>query len=153
MISNTYANKLLRFMCGIEEVDIVCPKYVYLGLCEFEPTATDGTIKGEPDKDSYKRVLVGGQKQTKYFGDADAGKISNNTEIQFKTAREDWGTMYYFFLSDYSYRNGKAIMWGKIKNKDGGYGVEINGDTVPTFYEGQLTISIDEKPEQQEPAE
>ena len=139
MISNVYANKILNHLCG--KTDLAQPTYLYIGLCEPEPDSSTGTVSGEPDAPSYARVLVGGHDQKSYFGGADAGKITNTSEIQFKTARTAWGVMKYFFLSQTA--NGPAIMWGELKDLDGNHGVLIDQETVPTFYEGDLVISLD----------
>lgn len=135
MISNTYANKILNVMCGVAD-NLSIPANLYLGLCSGEPVASNGAITGEPTAASYSRIVVGGSSGTKHFGQASGGIISNSEEIQFKTAREDFGTMNYFFLAES--QTGPAIMWGEISG-----GVTIGADTVPTFYEGELRISLD----------
>jgi hypothetical protein len=137
MISNTYANKILNHLCGMPE-SLGQPDALYLGLCSEEPAATNGAVTGQPDAPSYARVIVGGRNYTNHFDGADQGKITNSKEIQFKTARTAWGEMKYFFLSTSA--TGNAIMWGEINN---GNGVTIGDETVPTFYEGELTISLD----------
>lgn len=136
MISNTYANKILNVMCGVAD-NLSLPANLYLGLCSGEPLASTGAVTGEPTfAPSYSRVLVGGSNGIKHFGNASNGVIANNTEIQFKTAREEFGSMNYFFLSES--KTGDAIMWGEITG-----GVNIGAETVPTFYEGELRISLD----------
>lgn len=142
MISNTYANKILNVACGVSG-SVSLPEYLYLGLCSAEPNTSSGVITGEPTAaPSYARVPVGGSKHSiKYFGSASGGKISNSTEIHFKTAQEDWGTMKYFFLSEST--TGVAILWGKI-NGDNGVEIKVtNGEVVPVFYVGDLKASID----------
>lgn len=137
MISNTYANKILTTLCGVTD-QMSIPSKLYLGLCSDAPNASTGVVSTEPTVPSYARVIVGGSDNNveKYFGDASGGVITNSKEIQFKTAREDWGTMNYFLLSDTA--TGAAIMWGEITD-----GVTIGRDTVPVFYEGDLKISLD----------
>lgn len=139
MISNAYANKILNHLCG--KTDLPQPGSLYIGLCDAEPDASAGTVTGEPAATSYGRVLVGGNDQKSYFGTANAGKIANTAEIQFKTARTAWGVMKYFFLSQSA--TGPAIMWGELKDLDGNHGVLIDQETVPTFYEGDLVMSLD----------
>lgn len=137
MISNTYANKILNHLCGNNE-NLAQPDALYLGLCANEPNAADGAVTGQPTAPSYARVIVGGKNYTNHFGSAVDGKITNSLEIQFKTARTAWGNMKYFFLSTSA--TGNAIMWGQIND---GAGITISDETVPTFYEGELTISLD----------
>lgn len=138
MISNVYANKILNLMCGVL-TNMTFPSTVYLGLASEEPDSYNGTVRGEPTAvPSYSRTIVGGTNATNSFGSADFGKITNNKEIQFKTARQDWGTMKYFFLSESA--TGAAFCWGDINNGDGVFVGEL---TVPTFYEGDLQISLD----------
>ncbi len=147
MISNAYANKILDHLCG-NSVYLSQPDKLFLGLCSTEPDRSTGSVQnaGEPTSQYYDRLEVGGLNAKSCFSKAKDGKISNPDEIKFKTAREPFGTMKYFFLSQSV--DGPAIMWGDI---NGGDGVVI-GDlehpesfvhTVPTFYEGELTISLD----------
>ena len=138
MISNAYANKILNVLCGLSD-SLNLPSNLYLGLSSSEPNPSTGLVAGEPTADSYKRTIVGGgSSSVKKFGNADAGKIENTSEIQFNTARQAWGTMKYFFLSESA--TGNAILWGAIND---GAGVNVAADTVPTFYEGELKISLD----------
>lgn len=140
MISNTYANKILDLACGVED-NLTMPSYLYLGLCSNEPTST-GTVTGEPTAASYDRVVVGGKSANdKYFGFASGGIISNDKEIHFNTAKENFGTMHYFFLSESE--TGPAILWGKI-NGDNGVDINVtNGEVVPVFFKEDLKASID----------
>ena len=144
MISNVYANKILNLMCGAS-INITFPGTVYLGLSASAPDSYSGAVTGEPTAASYSRTIVGGTNATNSFGEAEYGKITNNKEIQFKTAREAWGHMYYFFLSESA--KGAAFLWGVIKKEDeeGNVeeGINIPAETVPTFYEGDLVISLD----------
>ena len=141
MISNAYANKILNLLCGVSD-SLTLPTTLYLGLSGSAPNTSTGAIpttNGEPTAASYARTAVGGSSSSpKSFGSASAGVIKNSIEIQFKTAREAWGKMNYFFLSDSA--TGAAIMWGEINN---GNGVTISEETVPTFYENELKISLD----------
>lgn len=145
MISNAYANKILNFACGVENKLSTMPSLVYLGLSSTEPDTITGAVTGEPTAaaaPSYKRVVVGGSTAgVKYFDKADYGKIKNGMEIHFDTAKESYGNMKYFFLSDSA--NGVAFMWGKI-NDDEGVDIDVtNGEVVPVFYTGALEASID----------
>ena len=138
MISNTYANKVLNLICGVSDA-LSLPDKLYLGLSASAPNASSGALpssNGEPTAASYARTVVGGSSGTKKFGSASGGIISNNAEIQFLTARTDWGTMKYFFLSESA--TGVAILWGEIAG-----GVTIGAETVPVFYEGDLRASLD----------
>lgn len=137
MISNSYANKILNLICGVSDA-LQLPSTMYLGLCSAEPNASTGAITGEPTAASYERVPIGGSTNglKKYFGSASGGIISNAEEIKFNVARESFGTMNYFFLSESA--SGNAILWGAITG-----GVTINAETVPVFYEGDLKASID----------
>lgn len=140
MISNTYANQILNLICGVSDT-LSLPGKLYLGLSASAPSAS-GAVNGEPSAASYERTVVGGSgADTKKFGDAVSGVISNQSEIQFKTARTAWGTMNYFFLSESE--TGAAILWGELMNKDGTQGVTIGAETVPVFYEGDLKASLD----------
>lgn len=139
MISNTYANKILDLLCGVRD-NLSLPNKLYLGLSSSEPNTSTGTVGGEPTAASYERIIVGGNDidtSLKAFGTAAGGVIENKIEIQFKTARESWGTMNYFFLTD-SATNTSAILWGQITG-----GVTVAAETVPTFFEGELRISLD----------
>ena len=157
MISNTYANQLLNLMFGVS-AKIEGAEQVYMGLCENEPNKLTGAVDSEPSATSYKRKLIGGTKETtKYFGKiadngvitnaAYGGVITNHSEIQFVTARQDWTEgdkkIYYWFLSNSDVKGAPAIIWGLIKDIDEQDGIEVPHDTVPTFYEGQLKASID----------
>lgn len=137
MISNAYANKILQHICGVSAIGTL-PSSLYLGLCKTAPNAATGAVTSEPTAASYERVVVGGSSTSgdKKFGSATGGIITNTTEIQFKTARQAWGDLAYFFLSESS--TGNAIVWGEITG-----GVTVGAETVPTFYENELKISLD----------
>ena len=136
MISNAYANKILNLVCGVSD-NLTLPTNLYLGLSSTAPNSSTGAVTGEPTSDSYARTVVGGSASSiKSFESASGGIIANKTEIQFKTAREAWGAMNYFFLSESA--TGNAILWGEITG-----GVNVAVETVPTFYEGELKISLD----------
>lgn len=142
MISNIYANDILEVLCGTGSLST--PSKIYLGLSSTAPDSATGIVTGEPTAPSYVRIIVGGTNVTpdfEAFGSASGGVIENTEEINFKTAREAWGTMKYFFLST-SATTGAAYLWGKII-KDGVEGVTVGAETVPTFYEGELRISLD----------
>ncbi|MBQ4065502.1 MAG: hypothetical protein IJD10_05330 [Clostridia bacterium] len=143
MISNYYASTILDLICGVTD-SLSLPDKLYLGLSASAPAPLTGAIptsNGEPIATSYERTVVGGISGAKKFGTASSGIISNSEEIQFKTARDEWGTMNYFFLSQS--KDGPAIMWGEIWNKDGTQGVTIGAETVAVFYEGDLRASLD----------
>lgn len=167
MISNSCASNILNFICGVKD-NMTIPEKVYLGLCSEMPSSA-GAITGEPytnpnviDENgqakttTYARVLVSGtEMQPKRFGLASNGKISNSEEIQFKACRKvPFGKMNYFFLST-SQAGGSAFLWGELikKDEDGKIitdekgnpviGVDVEAETVPVFYEGELQASID----------
>ena len=146
MISQEYANELLKHICGVSDSSM--PQSLYLGLCTDEPSSVNGTVTGEPsptNSPSYSRKIVGGSLSSSksYFGNASNGIIKNTEEIQFNVCREvgGWGKMNYFFLSKTA--DGAAIMWGTIKDKTGNTGVTITYETVPVFYKEALQASID----------
>ena len=140
MISNYFANNILNTMCGVSD-SFSIPDTVYLGLSSSEPDPSTGEVTGEPTAASYARVAVGGLNKNSKFGSASYGKITNKEEIQFRTAREAWGQMNYFFLSSGATPGiNNAFLWGYIKD---GAGINIPFETVPTFYEGDLQISLD----------
>lgn len=118
MISKTQSSKILNALMGISDFD--APSTVYLGLCASEPDVTTGAVTnaGEPSSvASYERKKVGGTSvDTQYFGtSSQTGIISNKTEIQLKTAREDYpAKINYWFLS--SGATGAAYIWGRIKD-------------------------------------
>ena len=141
-ISQTYVNTLLNVALGYSDAASL-PDYLYLGVCSEIPNAATGEVTGEPTADSYKRKVVGGKNApAKCFGSATGGIIANNQEIQMATARESWGTMNYWFVSQSSI--GNAILWGELKDAETGIqGVTFREKTVPVFYEGELKASID----------
>ena len=142
MISHEYANNVLSILTGTENKSINTPAGVYLGLCSQEPNPYNGKVTGEPTEDRYMRIQMGGNSTSlkKYFDTPANGVIKNKEEIQFKTARTDWGTMRYFFLSNNSAINSPAYLWGSINE---GNGVTISANTVAVFYENDLKASID----------
>ena len=131
MISKVHANTLLNATVG--NVGITKYTAVYLGLCSSEPNHDTGAVASEPTAASYERKNVTGM-----FAMASGGIVKNIQEIQFKTAREAFGTMNYWFLSNGS--SGAAMIWGTIND---GAGVDIGAETVPVFYENELRASID----------
>lgn len=151
MISNSFANDLLGLATGrITEWQF--PDYVYLGICANEPSHSTGAVSGEPTgKKKYARKKVGGAAADAewFFGSASGGIISNSKEIQMPTAREAWGMMNYWFLSNTS--SGNAILWGEIYDKNGNIGLQIDAETVPVFYEYELRASIGVELEPPEP--
>lgn len=148
MISNTYANNILDVMVGKNQ-SLTAPASLYLGLCKTQPDAATGAVADEPSAASYARKSVGGYSSsgsvTNFFGKASGGIITNNAEIQMKTARESWGEgedkLNYWFLSNGA--TGNAIIWGELYDEEGTHGIEVAMNTVPTFYEGTLKASID----------
>lgn len=147
MISQTKANTILN--CLLAKGDMSQPSNVYLGLCATEP-AVDGTITGEPTAASYARKQIVSSRSgssssslvyQSEFSAAANGVIVNAKEIQMVAAREAWGDLKYFFLSESA--SGNAFMWGKIYSKTGTEGITVGAETVPVFYEGQLRASID----------
>lgn len=122
MISKVYSSKILNTLLGVTETAsylLSAPAKVYIGLCASEPAAEDGSLTnaGEPTSvASYARKEVCGTSGTKYFGlSSSSGVIENSSEIQFKTAREDYPEkINYWFLSASS--TGAAFLWGKIKD-------------------------------------
>ena len=139
MISTTFANKILNVLVG-SSTSVSAATSVYFGMCANEPSAS-GTVSGEPTGASYRRKVVGGNNTSKLFGAASGGIVTNTTEVQSYTAREAWGTVNYWFLSDTA--TGAANIWGEIYDKNGNKGLNIAAETVPTFYEGELRASID----------
>lgn len=141
MVSKVHANKLLEVTMGTNSITF--PARVYLGLCASEPNHDTGAVTGEPTiGDNYKRKLVGGsQANPKYFS-ASGGIIKNSEEIQMQTAKTGYGLQNYWFLSEDETAK-TAIIWGEIKNKDGGTGITVGDETVPVFYKNELKASID----------
>lgn len=141
MISHEYANNVLSILTGTQTKNISTPAGVYLGLCSQEPNRYDGKVTSEPTEDRYARIQMGGSNASKkYFDTPKNGVIQNIEEIQFKTARTDWGTMLYFFLSNNANTGTPAYLWGSIND---GNGVTISANTVAVFYENDLKASID----------
>lgn len=144
MISQSKASELLNYLVGGTSLNSMTS--VYLGICTNEPAHADGTITGEPTAESYARAPIYAMSSnvvvTDVFDTAANGVVSNVKDIQMQAAREDWGTMYYWFLS-VSKTEGKAFLWGKLRNKEGVEGVTISEETVPVFYQNQLKASID----------
>lgn len=131
MISKVHASTLLDATVG--NAAISKPSALYLGLCSSEPNHDTGAVNSEPTATSYERKNVTGM-----FATASGGIVKNRQEIQFKTAREAFGTMNYWFLS--TGPSGAALLWGSINDGDG---VTIGAETVPVFYENELRASID----------
>jgi hypothetical protein len=120
--SYTYANSILDNLI----------KNGWLGLCSAEPSRDTGT-PSEPADSYYSRIQTNGK-----FSSANKGVISNNVEIQFPTARSEagYGLMTHFFISQS--QTGPAVIWGSINNPQ-----PITQNTVPSFYEGELKLSVD----------
>ena len=150
MISKSYVNTILDTLVKRSSDT----GFVYLGLCKTEPAHDTGEVSSEPAKTvivdnetvstGYERKSVKG-----YFSAANGGIVTNNAEIQMKTARQPWGVgedkLMYWFLSHSS--TGSAVIWGPIYHEDENgektAGIEVGKATVPTFYENQLRASID----------
>ena len=148
MISQDKAKQYLNSLTGRAAVERMTT--VYLGLSATEPVHANGEVNGEPTAEaapSYARRLVGGSNATgdnnAFASDPSGGIIRNSKEIQMAAARQEWGKMNYWFLSSSQGRGTNAFLWGKMYNTDGTLGVQINAETVPVFYEGQLQTSID----------
>lgn len=145
MITTAYANKILGVLFGLSD-SLALPDYVYLGFSSTEPKA-DGSGITEPSAESYKRVLVSGNKTSateKKFTTATDGVIKNTSEIICSTARESWGVLPYWFLSTSSttgITGSNIILTGNLTGKIATEGVAA--ETVPVFYEGELQASID----------
>ncbi len=117
MISNTKANEILNTLSGRSQLS--APTAVYMGLCATEPNASTGAVSTEPSAASYERKLIGGTSNTgnQMIGSASGGKMANNVEIQFRTARQDYGArMNYWFLSTSASKGQPAYMWGRVKD-------------------------------------
>lgn len=155
MISKAYASKILNTMFGTaasNSGNVITPNTtVYLGLCASEPDRVTGalTSAGEPSSiASYERKKVGGTQtsELQYFGlSSSTGVIQNNMEIQMKTAREAYPAKinYWFLTTSSSKGSGSAMVWGEVKDSEGNQGITVDKATVPTFYEGELKVSID----------
>ena len=153
MISKSYASKILNTLFGTTSTSsyiLSSHTDVYLGLCASEPERATGalTSAGEPSTiASYERKKIGGTKtEYPYFGiSSNTGVIENSTEIQMKTARENYPAKmnYWFLTTSQTKGNGNAFLWGEIKDSDGNTGITVTTATVPTFYEGELKASID----------
>lgn len=129
MISNAYANTLLKQMTG----------NMYLGLCSTEPNASTGAVTGEPSSSYYARV----QLSASDFN-TNGGVITNAKELKFNTARESFGEMKYFFVASSSTKGSAANWWGRLLDASGQpTSITIGENTVPVFYEGDLRASID----------
>ena len=129
MISNNYANNLLKQMTG----------NMYLGLCSEEPNSNTGAVSSEPTSSYYARVPLSSTDFT-----TNGGVITNSKELKFNTARESFGTMKYFFVASNSTRGSVANWWGRLLDASGQPAdVTIGENTVPVFYEGDLRASID----------
>lgn len=140
MISTTYASKLLNAAFGYED-QVTVPTNVFLGLCSTAPSSS-GSVTTEPTADSYQRKKVGGTAGPKLFGPASGGIITNKEEIQMPTAKESWGQINYWFISESA--TGNAILWGTVVNSEtGSTGITIPEKTVAVFYQGDLKASID----------
>lgn len=137
MICNVRVNMIL---------DDLVSGTTYLGLCSEEPASSDGAVSSEPTASSYARKKLSG-----VFTAAEEGILANAEEIQMISARENWGTCRYFFVSQYESASAAtdasathdAIFWGKIYDKDGNEGIAIDSGTVPVFYKNELRASID----------
>lgn len=141
MISNTYANSILKTIMGQESLNV--KNNIYLGICADEPKPADGAVTTEPTADSYRREPVVKTTTTNGIrsittnmfaakfkdgnGEVDNplnGVIRNTDEIQMKTAMEDFVTgengekivMGYWFLSDSDTKGSNAYIWGRIKD-------------------------------------
>lgn len=120
MISLSKVKTILNALAGVSSTNLssLCPSVVYLGLCSNKPS-DEGEITGEPfaTDNGYERKKISGtgaEKLEKYFSETSTCKISNNKEIQFKTARKDFpAKINYWFLSTSS--TGTAYAWGLIK--------------------------------------
>ena len=148
MISQTKASQYLNYLTG--RTNLTAPDTVYLGICTDQPGAADGTITGEPTADSYERKKVfeeiSSTKFNTFFAESEGGIIENSKEIQMATARQAWGTHYWWFLSESE--KGNAYLWGELKHLDKTTqelvpGLTVNEETVPVFYAGDLKASID----------
>ena len=130
MISKTYASKILNTLIGVKSTKddvtktLTFPTNVYLGLCAKEPDKDDGTLDvgSEPAdttevKYGYSRKQVSGSSDTasQYFAAASGGTISNSSEIQFNTAKNDYPQKinYWFLAPSYS---ADPFLWGEIKD-------------------------------------
>lgn len=170
MISKVFANKVLNYICGVKQNtgNLSMPGEVYLGFCVSPPNETNGSLsgKGEPTVTSYSRKRVSGSNMSPILlGAANGGIIKNAEEIQFNAVRQEIGQVNYFFLSPYESAsevpltgtdaNVDAFLWGELINKDEEgniikdeygnpvIGVNIEAETVPVFYAGELQASID----------
>lgn len=143
-MSQSYANRILNAAFGISDT-VTASSKLYLGLCSAAPNASTGAVTSEPSAASYARQICGGtgaDDVTQSFASATGGVIKNIKEIRMNTARQAWGTMNYWFISESA--TGAAIIWGELKNAETGEsGVTIPEKTVPVFFENELKASID----------
>lgn len=133
MISKTYASKILNSLIGVKAAKTTngtdntlgFTENVYLGLCAEEPNKDTGALTNNNEpidttdvKYGYSRKQVSGSNDTatsQYFATASGGTISNSSEIQFNTAKNDYPQkINYWFLAPAS--TGAAFLWGEIKD-------------------------------------
>ena len=101
------ANRNLNY--DLRSVPYSPPSNLYVGL-STTPIFADGTGITEPSSSmGYARVPVA--TNTTNWSVASNGTLSNNVDITFPEATNDWGTVTYVFLADAQNNSGGNVLY------------------------------------------
>ena len=139
------ANNLLKFILtglGGNSGSSSFMSSAYLALSTTPPNK-DGTGVTEPPASSgYRRAQLGASSETRYMStpteEASTGRyvITNNKEIHFDEATEDWGTITHFAIYT-SATGGTMYYYGALSQA-----VNVTANTVPLLKKNTLEIKL-----------
>lgn len=126
-MSNYLENKVLNHICG--NSNYTAPPVLYAGLLTELIDGEEGQAT-EIAENSYERAGIS-------FGIAEDGVISNDTDVDFPVAEEEWGTVKAVAIYD-SKTNGSMLFYTNLETEQ-----NIIVDNQLIFKTGKLTISLD----------
>ncbi len=128
--SNYLEQQILSWIAGTDMP--LAPTSVYVALSTADPGEVGTSISEPAGAHGYARVAVSFSAVAQ---GADEATISNDTEVAFGPATDDWGAITHFAIFD------AATAGNMLRHSDLSAPVTLNNGDSATFAVGALTIA------------